>query len=87
MPACFVEMSCFCDSHVCTPIAIMIFIATDGQTASPAEEESCNKVLPSGLPIRPSGMSMLTRCFTLSGTTSVIGVSVKPGNTAFTRIP
>ena len=44
-------------------------------------------ILPSGDPILPSGMVWHTLSLILSGTTSVIGVTVKPGNTAFTRIP
>src|SRR6202007_2715188 len=37
-------------------------------------------------PMRPSGMRVFNSSFTLSGSTSVIGVSMKPGATALTVI-
>ena len=40
--------------------------------------------LPSGLPKRPNGINNLVICIKFSGTVSVIGVSMKPGNTALT---
>jgi len=37
--------------------------------------------------MRPSGIVLINMSITLSGTLSTNGVSMKPGITAFTRIP